>query len=129
MEDALLQKDQAPERNRERHRERRVFGRRSTLWHAWIVTSPRQRLACRVRNVSLGGALLELAVPLWLPNTFDLWVEDRQLIVDCEIKHRGTQGVGVGFRNLQQARQLFALSREAPGEQLRVPVGLIDVAR
>lgn len=78
--------------------ERRNFGRRQTLWHAWIMVSGRQRFACAVRNISPGGALLECEVPPWLPVEFRLVVEPYDIDILCDLRHRGKHGVGVQFR-------------------------------
>ena len=119
-----------------RMRERRQFGRRTTLWHAWIQTSNRQRLACCIRNVSESGALLELDVPLWLPNVFELWVEERDIRLRCELRHRGQHGVGVQFDDFTAARNLLALCRaarelEAAAQKIEIgkPSGASDDAR
>ena len=77
--------------------ENRAFGRRSTVRHAWIAAGQRTRLSCCIRNLSVGGALLELDVPAWLPYNFELMIEDPKLVIACEVKHRGQHGVGVAF--------------------------------
>ena len=94
--------------------ERRQFGRRSTLFHAWIVTSNKQRVACRIRNVSTGGALLELAVAAVLPPKFDLLIEDRQLKIRCELRHRSELEVGISFSDIDKGRELYELSALQP---------------
>ena len=45
----------------------------------------------------MGGALLELEVPTWLPNNFDLVIEDPKLLIACDVRHRGQYGIGVAF--------------------------------
>ena len=77
--------------------ENRAFGRRSIVRHAWISAGQRSRLSCCIRNLSVGGALLELAVPAWLPYNFELQIEDPRMVIACEVKHRGLHGVGVAF--------------------------------
>ncbi len=94
--------------------ERRQFGRRTTLWHAWIVTPGQRRIACKVRNVSEGGALLELPVPEWLPAKFSLAVDEQGIVVACELRHRGRHGVGVTFADIGAGLQLYALSHQSP---------------
>lgn len=102
--------------------DRREFGRRRGVWHAWITPSSLQRLACCVRNVSEGGALLELAVPDWLPVRFDLLVDGVDIRLECDLRHRGRHGVGVTFCDPTQAQQLMeycnlqvgAASRQQP---------------
>jgi hypothetical protein len=97
--------------------ERRVFGRRNTLWHAWIATCNKQRLSCIIRNVSAGGALLELDVPLWLPNRFDLSVDHCAVTVLCDIRHRDGDKLGVEFWDPRKGQVLFDLSQEQPQEK------------
>ena len=97
--------------------DRRQFGRRSALWHAWIVTANKQRIACCIRNVSSGGALLELDVPATLPQKFDLLIEDRQLTIRCDLRHRGEHGIGISFVDADNGRDLFELSSAQPDRQ------------
>ena len=87
--------------------ERREFGRRRAVWHAWIIPSSLQRLPCCVRNVSDGGALLELSVPEWLPATFELAVDGPNLRLPCELNHRGKHGVGVTFTDPELSQELM----------------------
>ena len=87
--------------------DRREFGKRRNVLHAWIVPSSLQRLPCCVRNVSHGGALLELPVPFWLPTEFDLWVDAADIRVQCDLRHRGKHGVGITFRDLVEAQDLL----------------------
>ena len=47
--------------------ERRQFGRRQTYLRAWISVPGRPKLPCIVQNLSVGGALLEIKAPTWLP--------------------------------------------------------------
>ena len=77
--------------------DRRTFGRRAIVRHAWIIAEQRPRLSCCIRNLSRGGALLELDVPSWLPYTFELVFEHPKLALSCEVAHRGRHGVGVAF--------------------------------
>ena len=94
--------------------DRRQFGRRSSVWHAWIVTGTRQRIACCVRNVSTGGALLELAVPATLPQQFELLIEERNLSIRCELRHRGEHGIGISFQDVEMGRHLYELTANQP---------------
>ena len=82
-------------------RERRQFGRRTTYTMAWIIVQGRPRLSCRIANISPKGAMLEFAVPKWLPFSFKLMIEGRSELVDCEIRHVGQHGIGVNFCELQ----------------------------
>ena len=87
--------------------ESRAFGRRSTVRHAWIVAGQRTRLPCCIRNLSVGGALLEFKVPEWLPYNFDLIVENPKSTIACEVRHRGIHGVGVAFHSPLHGLLLF----------------------
>ena len=87
--------------------ERRSFGRRRAVWHAWIIPSSLQRLPCCVRNVSERGALLELKVPEWLPASFELFVDGPNLQLMCDLTHRGKHGVGVAFRDAALMQDLL----------------------
>ena len=99
--------------------EKRQFGRRSTLWHAWIVTNGKQRLPCCVRNVSDGGALLELEVPAWLPDKFILVIEERNLTIRCDLRHRGKHGVGIAYEDINDGRVLLEICK---GQQTLRPI-------
>ena len=103
--------------------ENRAFGRRATVRHAWIVVGQRQRLSCCIRNLSVGGALLELAVPAWLPYNFDIEIEEPKMKVTCEVRHRGLHGVGVAF--LSNARELMLLD-ECYEKPVPAPTTIIE---
>lgn len=103
--------------------ENRAFGRRATVRHAWIVVGQRQRLSCCIRNLSVGGALLELAVPAWLPYNFDIEIEEPKMKVACEVRHRGLHGVGVAF--LSNARELMLLD-ECHDKPVPAPTTIIE---
>ena len=77
--------------------EKRQFGRRTTSLHAWIIVPGRPKLPCIVRNISVGGALLELDLPSWLPYNFRLLIDTSNFASDCEIRHHGPRSVGVRF--------------------------------
>lgn len=77
--------------------DRRQFGRRHAHVHAVIAARGRPVVPCVMRDVSEGGALLEVAHPEWLPSRFRLVVEAYRLEVDCEIMRRTETAVGVRF--------------------------------
>ena len=85
------------------HTEARQFGRRRALIHAFIVTEKGHRIACIVRNISAGGALLEVEEPKQIPNRFKLLVEVDGFDADCDIRHRVAHGVGVYFNEVRIA--------------------------
>lgn len=77
--------------------ERRQFGRRQTYVHARIHPRGRPSLPCIMRDVSEGGALLQVAHPQWLPKRFRLIIEADGTETDCEVVHRTEDAVGVRF--------------------------------
>ena len=77
--------------------EQRQFGRRQTNLHAWISVPGRPRLPCTVKNLSIGGALLALEMPSWLPFNFQLTIEATRFTTMCEVRHHTAHAVGVRF--------------------------------
>lgn len=77
--------------------ERRQFGRRQTLVHGSISARGRPTIPCVMRDVSDGGALLEVGHPQWLPSRFRLTIEVNGFEADCEIVRRMDNAVGVRF--------------------------------
>lgn len=104
--------------------ERKPFGRRRPVWHAWIIPSSLQRLACCVRNVSNGGALLELDVPEWLPAQFEVFIEGPDMRLHCETVHRGKHGVGVIFSEADMAAELITYCNDRMDERLMANGGV-----
>lgn len=85
-------------------REQRQFGRRRTLIHAMIVTPKGGQMSCIVRNISQGGALLEVRAPETLPINFKLIISSDRFAADCEVRHRSANGVGVLFAEVRIGR-------------------------
>lgn len=77
--------------------EKRQFGRRQTHTRAWIKVAGRPPVSCIVHNTSEGGALLECEEKAWLPFSFRLVSEDKQIDRVCEIRHQNGNRVGVEF--------------------------------
>lgn len=77
--------------------DRRQFGRRQTFKHGWIKMQGRPPVTCIVRNVSEGGALLELPANTWLPFQFRIEIEGEGIATDCEVRHQRDNMVGVCF--------------------------------
>ncbi len=50
-----------------------------------------------MRDVSEGGAQLEVSYPQWLPSRFRLVIEHNGFEAECEIMYRGQDAVGVRF--------------------------------
>ncbi len=77
--------------------ERRQFGRRQVVLHGWIKAPGRPRLPCVIRDLSIGGALIEIEVPPCLPYSFILIIEAEGLARHCEVKHQTSRTLGVKF--------------------------------
>lgn len=54
---------------------------------------------CAVRNISLGGACLEVESPLGVPDTFDLVLERDQSSRSCRVVWRSEKRIGVAFQS------------------------------
>lgn len=83
--------------NSPRGADRRQFGRRQTYLHARIHARGRPSLPCIMRDISEGGALLQVDHPQWLPSRFRLKIEADGTEVDCEVVRRTEDAVGVRF--------------------------------
>lgn len=79
------------------HADKRQFGRRTVLWHAWIKVAGRDREACIVRNFSVTGALLEFANDTPAADRFHLTIDHFNFTAECFVRHRSRTGVGVYF--------------------------------
>lgn len=86
--------------------ERRQFGRRKTSLHAWISVPGRPKLSCTVVDLSVGGALLQLQKPSWLPYNFMLTIEATRFVTSCEVRHSRSDSVGVRFLSAVEAAVL-----------------------
>jgi hypothetical protein len=77
----------------------RLSPRRNTSIPALIVfDGGRRKMACIIRNLSDGGAKLEVEKVAGLPNSFDLFARglDRR---SCRVAWRALREVGVQFLN------------------------------
>ena len=77
--------------------DRRQFGRRQTNLHGWISVQGRPRLPCVVKDISIGGALLALETPSWLPYNFQLTIDATRFVSWCEVRHCRDNSIGVRF--------------------------------
>ena len=78
-------------------RERRLAPRRNTMIGATIVYNGGQtRLACTVRNISDGGAKLEVSKVQGIPQTFDLEMPGSDHM-PCRVVWRALRELGVAF--------------------------------
>ncbi len=78
--------------------ERRQFGRRATTVHAFIDVAARPGVACVVRNLSEGGALIELFQATELPGAIGLRLPNTKIIIDCEVVRTTGNKLGVRFK-------------------------------
>jgi hypothetical protein len=88
--------------------ERRQFGRRTTCLHGWVIIDGRPRMACLVRNVSEGGALLEFPVPKVMPFRFSLSIDCKGFEAWCEPRHHTETWMGVRFVRVERIEQPIA---------------------
>ena len=86
--------------------DRRQFGRRQTSLHGWISVPGRPKLACHVKDLSIGGALLGLQAPSWLPFNFVLTIEATRFVSWCEVRHHKHDAVGVRFMSAVESASL-----------------------
>lgn len=56
-------------------------------------------VSCTVRNISDGGACLEVASPLGIPEEFDLYIASDRRTVACQRVWANGPRMGVAFRN------------------------------
>lgn len=70
--------------------------RSKTFLKAYIRFQNRT-MACVVRNMSLSGARLEVSQTSTLPTEFELDILQRGALIQCALKWRRDEGVGVKF--------------------------------
>jgi hypothetical protein len=80
-----------------RAKDLRQFGRRQTIWHAWVLVAGRPALACIVRNISPTGALLEFPDGAPVAPKFELIIDYMAFSSACEVRHRSHRSAGVYF--------------------------------
>jgi hypothetical protein len=78
--------------------ERRKMGRRRCLLGARVVFNGRSStLSCTVRNYSEDGALLEFGEPPFMPDLFEIVLDNRRTLMPAEIAWRRDKHVGIAF--------------------------------
>lgn len=87
----------------QRRQEQRKFGRRAVSIHATIEVDYRTLVSCVVRNLSEGGALLELIDTVELPQTFVLRLHNSDAKIACELTRSTGNTYGVAFNQLDGA--------------------------
>jgi PilZ domain len=78
--------------------ESRKSPRRRTLKSGRIGFDRTTGIDCRVRNISSGGACLEVASQIGIPDDFVLLVESAHLQQPCRVIWRAASRMGVEFR-------------------------------
>ena len=78
--------------------DKRHSKRQAVLVRAEIEVLGRPRLACWVRNISDGGALLDLVEKGGLPRAFGLRLANSSVLLECEITHATKNNYGVVFK-------------------------------
>jgi PilZ domain len=79
--------------------ERRKHPRHRTLKAGRIVFNHRSSvISCTVRNLSDGGACLQVATSVGIPDHFDLTIEPDGGCRACEVAWRSEDRIGVAFR-------------------------------
>ena len=78
--------------------EKRKILRQRTLKAGTINFNRAAGIDCRVRNLSPGGACLEVATQLGIPDDFVLVVESDHLKQPCHVVWRTATRMGVEFR-------------------------------
>jgi len=81
----------------QRINERRLFGRRELTIHAWVQIG-RRREACLIRNISEQGALIEFETTAPRATMMRLIVDFEGFEVDCDVRHRKGNAIGLFFR-------------------------------
>jgi hypothetical protein len=78
--------------------ERRKTERRRCLLGARVVFNGRSStLSCTVRNYSEQGALLEFGEPPYMPDLFEIVLDNRRTLMPGEIAWRRDRFVGIAF--------------------------------
>lgn len=86
-----------------RPNEQRKFGRRAVAIHATIEVECRTIVSCVVRNLSEGGALLELIDTVALPPSFILRLHNSDAKIPCMLNRSNANTHGVVFEQINGA--------------------------
>jgi hypothetical protein len=79
--------------------ERRAYPRHRTLKAGRIVFNRHFSVVnCTVRNLSAGGACLEVPSTLGIPDDFDLLIEPEKTARACRVAWKDDHHMGVTFR-------------------------------
>ena len=101
--------------------DRRQFGRRKTNLHATVRAPGRSSTPCMIRDLSPGGAQIEVAFPGWLPSRFRLTIDSTDFDVECTIVYRTTNYAGLRFADAGVEETVASRSRAEPRRRLVRP--------
>lgn len=108
----------------------RDFGRRRALIHAIIVNKRGARTACLVRNISSGGALLEVEEPHLISQSLKLIIEADGFEADCDVRHKSDFAVGVYFTEIRIGENGRDTRFDGPQLQKSMePLRITDIGR
>jgi PilZ domain len=85
--------------------ERRRFPRRESNLAATVIIADTPPIACNIRNISDGGALIVFENPVPVPYSFILHIEGMGKPYGCEVRHHFGARVGVEFVDLMRVSQ------------------------
>lgn len=111
------------------NRQRRQFGRRDIDRNASATLAGGVSVACVIRNVSEGGALIVFPGNLVPDGPFRLTVEETRDTLVCEVRHQGPDGCGVRFLNGAEGLRLINHLHPGDGEMTAAQPSLIDEPR
>ncbi len=78
--------------------ERRKTQRRRVLKGATIAFNHAGGIRCMVRNLSAGGACLELEYPVGIPREFVLVMDSDRVSFDSRVVWTGPHHIGIAFQ-------------------------------
>lgn len=110
-------------------RQRRQFGRRDIDRNASATPAGGVSVACVIRNVSEGGALIVFPGNLAPDGPFRLTVEETRDTLVCEVRHQGPDGCGVRFLNGAEGMRLMNHLHPGGAEMTAAQPSLIDEPR
>ena len=80
---------------------RRAHNRAATSKPALIRTLQWKRIPCRVVDISAGGARIEVAAGVTIPERFKLLIPDDLFEAECEVRHADEVSAGLVFTSHQ----------------------------
>ena len=77
--------------------DRRTYLRQRVLKTGSIRFNRAAGISCTVRNMSEGGACLEVASPFGIPDNFTLIIESEDVLRPCRVAWSNSSRIGVAF--------------------------------